>query len=142
VIDHDQQGRRSGSEHRNQSPEEVSLSFAQAITDGDLESAAGAFAANACLLTADGEVLRGRAPIRQLLDQLLANRPAMQVQIDQMHTVGEIAIGSERWRMTFELADGSTAEQSGTSTVVLRRSERGWELCFNAPWGLVSPAAE
>jgi hypothetical protein len=27
---------------------------------------------------------------------------------------------------------------SGTSTVVMRCSEHGWELCIDAPWGLAS----
>jgi uncharacterized protein (TIGR02246 family) len=117
-------------------PEQVSIDFARAVSDGDLDGAASLFAEDACFLMADGQEVRGRANIRAILEPLLANRPAMEVEIDRMIVVGGTAVGSERWRMSFAEADGSAFEQSGTSTVVMRRSaEQGWQLCVDAPWG-------
>lgn len=124
------------SPRRPSTPEQVSIDFARAVSDGDLDGAASLFAEDACFLMADGQEVRGRANIRAILEPLLANRPAMEVEIDRMIVVGGTAVGSERWWMSFADAGGSAFEQSGTSTVVMRRSaEQGWQLCVDAPWG-------
>jgi uncharacterized protein (TIGR02246 family) len=118
------------------SPEQVSLAFAQAITAQDLDAAAGSFAEDACFLTAEGHQVRGRHNIRSVLEQLLVKHPRMEVEIDSMIVVGSTAVGSEHWRMHFEPDGHDSFEISGTSTVMFRQSERGWELCLDAPWGL------
>lgn len=122
-------------------PTEVSLQFAAAVSAGDLDTAAGLFAEDACFLTAEGQVVNGREAIREVLARLLAARPAMSVEIGRMLVTPGGAVGSEHWTMTFPSADGSRVEWSGTSTVIFCRSEERWEILIDAPWGLGGDAA-
>jgi uncharacterized protein (TIGR02246 family) len=117
-------------------PEQVSLEFAQAVSVGDLDAASGFFAEDACFLAADGGSIHGRQAIREVLEQLLANRPTMEVEIKQMVATPRSAVGSERWTMHLQAPDGASFEQSGDSTVVFGRTDDGWEILIDAPWGL------
>jgi|GEM_PF-440196 len=122
-------------------PEEVSLGFARAVSAGDLEAASGFFAEDARFLMADGQVIEGRAAIREVLRVLLANQPKMSVEIERMIETARGAVGSERWTMSLEGAAGEEPiEQSGRSTVVFARAGAGWEILIDAPWGLSPPA--
>jgi ketosteroid isomerase-like protein len=117
-------------------PEEVSVEFAQAISAGDLDRAAGFFAEEASFLTADGRLVEGRPAIRELLQVLIARRPRMTVEIERMIETPRGAIGSERWSLAFEGDGEKPVEESGRSTVVFTRASEGWEILVDAPWGL------
>ena len=117
-------------------PEQVSMGFAEAVSAGDLDAAAGFFAEDACFLMADGQLVEGRAAIREVLQLLIANRPQMSVEIERMVETPRGAVGSERWTMSFESDGEEPGEQSGRSTVVFARAAEGWEILIDAPWGL------
>jgi uncharacterized protein (TIGR02246 family) len=117
-------------------PEEVSLAFARAVSAGDLETASCLFAEDARFLMADGQLVEGRAAIREVLQALLSNQPKMSVEIERMIETPRGAVGSERWTMSFEGEGEEPIEQSGRSTVVFARAGAGWEILIDAPWGL------
>jgi ketosteroid isomerase-like protein len=117
-------------------PEQVSMGFAEAVSAGDLDGAAGFFAEDARFLMADGRLVEGRAAIRGVLRLLIANRPQMSVEIERMIETPRGAVGSEHWTLSFEGDGEGPGEQSGRSTVVFARGAEGWEILIDAPWGL------
>jgi ketosteroid isomerase-like protein len=116
-------------------PEQALLSFAEALSEGDLDAATSCFARDAYLLTPDATAIRGREEIRSILAQLIDRRIQIRVQARKMLTVGEVALGSERWTMRSEGIGGSAFEQTCSPTVVLHRVEGVWKLAIAAPWG-------
>jgi ketosteroid isomerase-like protein len=117
-------------------PKEVSVELAEAISAGELDRAAGFFAEEASFLMADGQLIRGRAAIRAVLETLIARRPTMTVGIERMIATPRGAVGSDRWTMSFEGGGGKPIEHSGRSTVVFAHAGEGWEILIDAPWGL------
>jgi uncharacterized protein (TIGR02246 family) len=118
-------------------PAAVSIAFAEAVSAGDIDAAAASFADDACLFSANGGEVCGRDRIRGVLEQLLSNRPKMEVAVERVVERDGIAVAAERWRMWLEAPDGTKSEQSGASTVVLRQDDAaGWQLLIDAPWGL------
>lgn len=116
-------------------PEQALLSFAEALSVGDLDAATSCFARDAYLLTPDATAIQGREEIRSILAQLIDRRIEIRVQASKMLTVGEVALGSERWTLRSEGIGGSAFEQTCSPTVVLHRIEGAWKLAIAAPWG-------
>jgi ketosteroid isomerase-like protein len=117
------------------SPEEATRAFAESVTRGDLEAAAGCFAKDACLVTPDATTVRGREDIRPILHQLIAVESQIEVQESSILLAGEIALGNERWAVTTPGSEGRPFTRSLTPTMVLRRLEGCWKLAVAMPWG-------
>ncbi len=116
-------------------PESASLDFAEALSAGDLDTAASYFARDACFLTPDATAIWGREEIRAVLAQLIGMRLQIRVDLRNLLTIGDIALSSERWTMRFEAADGTSFTQTSRSTAALRLIESQWKLLIAAPWG-------
>ncbi len=116
-------------------PEETTRAFAESITRGDLEAATSCFAKDACLLTPDATVVRGREEVRAILHQLIAAGSQIEVQESAIVLAGEVALGSERWLVSSAGSEGEPFVRSLTPTVVLRRLEGVWKLAVAIPWG-------
>jgi ketosteroid isomerase-like protein len=118
-----------------QTPQQVSLAFAQALNASDLEAATYCFAKDACLITPDATAIRGREEIRPILAQLIARGTRIEVQASSVLVTGEVALGSERWAIRSAGAEGTVFEQSSSPVVVSRLIEGAWKLAIAAPWG-------
>jgi ketosteroid isomerase-like protein len=116
-------------------PQQSTVAFAEAINRGDLDAAGHCFAKDACLLTPDATAIRGRNEIRPILAQLIARRSQIEIQASSVLVAGEVALGSERWRIRSAGADGAVFEQISSPKLVLRRVEDIWKLAIAAPWG-------
>lgn len=116
-------------------PQEGTRVFAGAIGRGDLDAAAGCFAKDACLLTPDATTVRGREEIRPILHQLIVLRTRIEVQESAVVLAGEVALGSERWRIESAGSEGGTFTRTLTPTIVLRQVEGLWKLAVAMPWG-------
>lgn len=112
----------------------INLTFAFALTSGDLELAAGCFAREGCLITPDATAIHGRDNIRPVLAQLIATRIEIEVQLSNAVGGGGVAIASERWRVRFGVAGGRRV-QTIHPTFVLHRIDSAWKLAIAAPWG-------
>lgn len=124
-----------GSQLLSTTPERASLAFAAALGAGDHHLAASCFARDACFLTPDATVIRGRDEIRDILAQLIAMRLEVRVELRSILTVGDIALSSERWTTRLDGAEVDSLVQTSRSTSVLKRVEDGWKLLIAAPWG-------
>lgn len=115
-------------------PHESSRAFAASITRGDLDAATSCFAKDACLLTPDATVVRGRDEIRTILRQLIASGSRIEVQESSVVLAGEVALGNERWVVTSVGSEGEPFSRTLTPTIVLRQLEGVWKLAVAMPW--------
>ncbi|HEX6205824.1 MAG TPA: nuclear transport factor 2 family protein [Solirubrobacterales bacterium] len=116
-------------------PEESTRAFADFLSRGDLDAAASCFAKDACLLTPDSTVIRGRDEIRPILRQMIAVGSRIEVQESAVVLAGEVALGTERWVVTSAGSEGEPFSRTLTPTMVLRQVEGVWKLAVAMPWG-------
>lgn len=116
-------------------PHESSRAFAASISCGDLDAAADCFTKDACLLTPDATVVRGREEIKPILRQLIAADSRIEVQESSIVRAGEVALGTERWFVTSAGPEGALFTRALTPTMVMRRLEGVWKLAVAMPWG-------
>ena len=116
-------------------PGESTRALAASISRGDLEAAISCFAKDACLLTPDATVVRGREEIRPILHQMIASGSKIEVQESSVVLAGEVALGSERWVISSAGSEGSPFTRALTPTMVLRQVEGVWKLAVAIPWG-------
>jgi ketosteroid isomerase-like protein len=115
-------------------PGESTRALAASISRGDLEAATSCFAKDACLLTPDSTVVRGREEIKPILHQLIAAGSQIEVQESSIVLAGEVALGSERWVLSSAGSEGETFTRALTPTMVLRQIEGVWKLAVAIPW--------
>lgn len=116
-------------------PEESTRAFADFLSRGDLDAAASCFAKDACLLTPDSTVIRGRDEIRPILRQMIAVGSRIEVQESAVVLAGEVALGTDRWVVTSPGSEGEPFSRTLTPTMVLRQVEGVWKLAVAMPWG-------
>ena len=117
------------------SPDASTRALANSISRGDLDGAASCFAKDACLLTPDSTVIRGREGIRPILRQLIASGSRIEVQESSVVLAGEVALGTERWVVTQAGSDGEPFSRTLTPTMVMREVVGVWKLAVAIPWG-------
>ncbi len=116
-------------------PGESTRALAASISRGDLVAATSCFAKDACLVTPDATVVRGRAEIRPILQQLIAAGSRIEVQESSIVLAGEVALGTERWVVSSAGSEGEPFTRTLTPTMVLRQVEGVWKLAVAMPWG-------
>jgi ketosteroid isomerase-like protein len=117
------------------SPREITRVFAEAINASDLHAATYCFAKDACLLTPDATAIRGREEIRPVLAQLIARQTQIEVLASSVLLAGDLALGSECWRIRSAAAEGAVFAQESRPALVMRNLEGAWKLAIAAPWG-------
>lgn len=113
-------------------PEEVVDGFGAALRAGDIEAATKLFSREGCFVTPDSTVIRGRAPIRDFLPQLVEMAGDLTIEQRTMLTAGDVAIGSESWRL--RLGPGESVVRTTRATIVLARVEGIWRIAVVDPW--------
>ena len=116
-------------------PQESTRALAASISRGDLDAAARCFAKDACLLTPDATVIRGREEIRPILHQLIVSGTRIEVQESSIVRAGEVALGTERWTFTSPGTAGTSFARTLSPTLVMRHLEGVWKLAVAMPWG-------
>lgn len=119
---------------RGASPTGSCVSFARALSDGDLDQAASWFARDGCLITPDATAVHGRERIRSVLAQMVASQTEIRVELSSTVATGEVILVQQRWRV--RAGDrGARIEESLNAVLILRRIEGIWKLSIAAPWG-------
>jgi enoyl-CoA hydratase len=125
-------------------PEDLNRLFAERASAGDLGGVLDLYEQGATLVGPDGQPAAGEQSIRERLEGLLAMAPRVEAGESRALLAGDIALLSNRWRMTFALGGGGG--QTGfeaTSTEVARRQADGcWRYAIDDPTsaGLRPPA--
>jgi len=119
---------------RGASPTRSCISFARALSSGDLDQAAAWFARDACLVTPDATAIHGRERIRPVLAQMVARRTEIRVELSSTVAAGEVILAQQRWRVWAGSPD-ARIEQTLNAILILRQVEGVWKLSIAAPWG-------
>ena len=118
-------------------PEELAAAFAAAITAGDVPAALELWDADAALVDAGGEAIRGREAIAPVLQALVDNQITLEAVLARAVTTGDLALGVGTLTMRGNGHEGEPFEQRSESIVVYRRGADGrWRIALDAPWGL------
>lgn len=133
-------------------PESLNRLFAERANTGDLQGLITLYEDGAAFVGPDGANATGSDAIRERLEGLLAIKPQITSTSSQVVMAGDLALMSNRWRMTLGSGDGELAGLEGglegESTEVARRQGDGsWlyvidnpTLAAGAP--VVPPAAQ
>ncbi|HET8814139.1 MAG TPA: nuclear transport factor 2 family protein [Solirubrobacterales bacterium] len=119
---------------RDSNPIGSCVSFARALSIGDLDQAATWFARDACLITPDTTAVHGRERIRPVLAQMVTRRTEIRVELSTAVGSGEVILARQRWRVRAGAPD-ARIEQTLNAILVLRQIEGIWKLSIAAPWG-------
>jgi uncharacterized protein (TIGR02246 family) len=114
-------------------PEGTARAFRSAIRFGRLDAAAALLAHEACFVTPDSTVIKGRGAIRDVLAQLIAQRPEISTEPATVLVAGDVAFVTQRWQMRVG-APGGSLVQDVRPVLVLRRENDAWKLAITAPW--------
>lgn len=118
-------------------PEELSAAFAAALQDGDLDAALKLWADEAAIVTASGEVVRGRAAIATAFKALIDNGARVEIELTRTISAGDVAVGLGTLTLSGAGHDGSEFRHRSSSTVLYTRGADGqWRIALDAPWGL------
>jgi hypothetical protein len=116
-------------------PLPAGLVLTQALSLGDLESAAACFLRDGCLITPDATAIHGRDWIRPVLGQLIARRTEIEVELSDAIQAGSVVLAYERWKVHSGGIDCPQVTQTWNPTLVLGRAQEDWRLAIAAPWG-------
>jgi uncharacterized protein (TIGR02246 family) len=118
-------------------PQEITRAFAEALSAAELDRAASLFADDGCFVTPDATAVHGRQGVRAILAQLVAGHVQLRVAQKSVYVAGSTAFCSERWAFTYACKEASPFTQVSDSTVLLRCSDRMWQLSIVAPWHIM-----
>jgi uncharacterized protein (TIGR02246 family) len=115
-------------------PRENHRSFQDAWNARDVEALIDLYEEDAVYVVSAEKELRGRDAIRAMLEQMTALGIENRLELLRLTENGDTALERTRWTMQFPGEDGKTNEQSGFSTVVLRRGNDGqWRMILDDP---------
>jgi uncharacterized protein (TIGR02246 family) len=115
-------------------PRENHRRFQDAWNTRDVEALLDLYDENAVYVASAEQELRGREAIRAMLEPMTALGIENRLELLRLTQNGDTALERTRWTMQFPGEDGKTNEQSGFSTVVLRRgSDDRWRMILDDP---------
>jgi enoyl-CoA hydratase len=123
-------------------PAQLGRLFAKRANTGDLEGMLALYEEDATFVGPDGASASGGDAIRERLEGLLATNPQITATGSQVVMAGDVALMSNRWRMTLGAGEDETAGFDGASTEVARRQpDGGWLYVIDNPALAVEPPA-
>ena len=119
-----------------QSPAEVNRLFTEALQASDVDSLVALYEPEASLVPQPGQLVPGTEAIRQAMIGYVAMKPTMNVQVQQVFQVDNIALVHAIWTMTGTALDGSPINMGGKSADIMRRQSDGtWLVLIDNPFG-------
>ncbi len=107
-----------------------------AVAAGDMDAILATFEPNAVMAAQPGMTVAGTEALRESFNQFMAINPRITIVSEETIQAGDIALHSYTWKMSGKAPEGSPVEQSGFSTVVLRRQVDGrWLMVIDNPFG-------
>ena len=117
-------------------PAEARVGFLAALQAGDRPAAAGHLARDACFVTPDATVIRGRPDIATMLGQLTATGIELEAEpLGEALVAGNTALSPERWTVRSRAEEGERLVRSFLTRSVMVRIEGAWKFLILAPWG-------
>jgi 8-oxo-dGTP diphosphatase len=118
-------------------PADCDRLFAEHVNAGDLDALVTLYEPECSLVQSDGGVAKGHAAIREVMQRLLAMRPAMRTEVTKVVQTGEdLAIVYNDWNLAAKRPDGTPIERAGKALEVVRRQPDGtWKFAIDDPFG-------
>lgn len=119
-------------------PEECDILIMEAIQRKDLEAAVALYEPNATFVLDSGEVVTGRAAIREALKAWIAlNDASFTTEIKAFQSAdGNLAMSRGTWSATTKGPDGNPVTSTGKNVEVVRRQPDGtWLFVIDHPRG-------
>ena len=108
----------------------------QAINRGDLEAALALYEPNAVFMVQPGQPARGRAQLREALANVIALKPTLHSEAQEVIEAGDVALYVSRWTLRGTDPSGQAVAMGGESSDILRRHRDGrWLIALDNPWG-------
>jgi len=120
----------------HEAPAEARVAFLAALRRGDHRGAVAHLARDACFVTPDATVVRGRPDIAAILAQLTAT--GMELEADPLVPAliaGNTALSLERWTAISAGEGDRPLVRTFVSRSVMVRVEGDWKFLILAPWG-------
>jgi enoyl-CoA hydratase len=115
-------------------PENLHRLFAERVNAGDLDGLISLYEDDATLVGPNGAQAQGATALRERLEALLAIAPKIAPGSNRALVVGDIALMSGSWRMTFGSQESASSGVQGTSTEIARRQADGtWRYVIDDP---------
>jgi uncharacterized protein (TIGR02246 family) len=116
-------------------PEDCDYLLVEAINKGDLETAVALYEPGASFVQESGQVVTGRAAIREVMQGFVALKPKFTIEVKAVQS-GDLALLRGKWSVTGKNPDGTPLAMSGNSTEVVRRQPDGtWLFVIDNPRG-------
>ena len=115
-------------------PQAMMQTFSERLNGGDLDGLVELYEPAAVFESQPGVTVRGRHAIREALGDLLALRPTITAEVEQVLIGDDVALVVNRWAMTGTAPDGSSVRSDGRSADVVRRQDDGrWLVLIDKP---------
>lgn len=119
-----------------QTPVETVNQLVEAFHAGDVTAAVALYEPDAILVIEPGKVARGSEELRHAIENIVALKPTLITESHVVLMIEDVALYSSRWRLTGIAPDGSSVQEDGTSTDILRRAADGtWLIAIDNPLG-------
>ena len=116
-------------------PEECDLLLAEALNAGDLEAAVALYEPNTSFVRQPGQVVSGRAAVREVMQGFLAVKPQLKIEVQTTQS-GDVALLRSKWSLAGTGPDGKPVAMLGNGTEVVRRQADGsWLFVIDNPAG-------
>lgn len=114
-------------------PEDVDRLFGEYVNAGNAEGVVGLYEPDAVLLAPDGEA-RGTQQIRAAIEQLVAAKLRLQMNVTKVVRGGDTAVLYNDWSGSVIGPDGNQVAMSGKAIEVVRRQPDGtWKFVVDDP---------
>lgn len=120
-------------------PLEVAQAFERHFNAGDVEGLLRLYAKNAVFVPAPGVALQDAASIRGALQQFLAAKLPIKLQVRHIYQAGNTALIIHDWTMEGAGPDGKPMKMSGSGAdVVSRQADGTWVYAIDNPMGVAA----
>lgn len=117
-------------------PLDAVAQFVDAMNQGDLETALSFYEPQASFVVEPGVVVNGILAIRKALAEMVALKPTLSTESQQVVETGDLALYCSRWNMRGTDPAGNVVQLNGCSADILRRQPKGdWRIALDNPWG-------
>ena len=113
-------------------PEEVVSAFVQCMQSRNLPGLLALYEPDAVFIPAAGPRAAGHAALAEAFRATFALNPAVEATPVEVLLNGDLAWVANTWRFRGSAPDGTAIDQSGTSSVTMRRqTDGGWRIAID-----------
>ena len=121
-------------------PEALHRTWADYFNAGDLDRLMTLYEADAIMIPEPGKVVSGHPAIRDVLAGFLSLKGWFELQFQQAHETGGVALIFSRWVLTAQSENGPMTLNGQTSDVARRQADGGLLMIIDNPFG--APVAD